>query len=159
MKKITTERNLIPSRQFNFRNKHATIEQIHRLKNKITHVPENKLYCTTLFLDTEKAINKVWHEGLLHKIGQKFLRPYYKFIETYLKQRTFFVKHQNECSGIYDIEAGFPQGSVLGPFLCTIYTSDILTTNETFTFADDTATLSTYNDPTATISQKNTSQN
>ena len=141
MKKITTEQNLIPSRQFGFRNKHATIEQIHRLTNKITHALEYKQYCTALFLDIEKTFDKVWHEGLLHKIGQKFPKPYYKLVETYLKQRTFFVKHQDECSDTYNIEASVPQGSV--PFLYIIYTSDISATNETdtFTFADDTAIL------------------
>ncbi|CAK9820324.1 RNA-directed DNA polymerase from mobile element jockey [Anthophora plagiata] len=111
MKKISIEQNLIPSHQFGFRNKHATIEQIHRLINEITHTPEHKQYCTALFVDIEKAFDKVWHEGLLHKIDQKFRKAYYKLIKSYLKQRTFFVKCQDECSDIYDIEAGVPQGS------------------------------------------------
>ncbi|XP_017795706.1 PREDICTED: RNA-directed DNA polymerase from mobile element jockey-like [Habropoda laboriosa] len=149
MKQISIEQNLIPSHQFGFRNKHATMEQIHRLRNKITHALEHKQYCTAHFLDIEKAFDKVWHEGLLHKIDQKFPKAYYKLIKSYLKQRTFFVKYLDECYDIYDLEAGVPQGSVLGPFLYILYTADIPTVIETdtFTFADDTAILSAHNDP------------
>jgi hypothetical protein len=47
--------------------------------------------------------------------------------------------------------SGVPQGSVLGPFLYTLYTGDILQSPNTAlsTFADDTVILSNHSNPIA----------
>lgn len=61
-----------------------------------------------IFLDVEKAYNKVWHEGLLHKIKFNFPIAYYHLIKSYLENRTFIVKIQDSISDIYEIKAGVP---------------------------------------------------
>ena len=52
-------------------------------------------------------------------------------------------------SNITDINVGVPQGSVLGPLLYTIYTSDIPVSNDTVfaTYADDTAIIAKHDVP------------
>ncbi|XP_036341745.1 uncharacterized protein LOC118751085 [Rhagoletis pomonella] len=57
--------------------------------------------------------------------------------------RKFAVKVSNFTSEDMSITAGGPQGSVLGPTLYIIYTSDIPTSKDilTSTFADDTALI------------------
>jgi hypothetical protein len=49
----------IPDHQFCFRQKHATIEQVHRVTNVITEALESHKYCTAAFLDISQAFDKV----------------------------------------------------------------------------------------------------
>lgn len=53
------------------------------------------------------------------------------------------VKYQNAWTELQFIEAGVPQGSVLGLMLYLLYTTDIPTSPDTTTatFEDDTAIL------------------
>ena len=65
IKPIIEKEKLIPDHQFLFRNRHFTIEQMHRLINEIILTLENEQYCTALFMDMEKAFDKINHESLL----------------------------------------------------------------------------------------------
>jgi hypothetical protein len=53
--------------QFGFRKAHSTIQQCHRL-TEINRATEDKNYCSAVFLDVSQAFDKVWHQGLHHKI-------------------------------------------------------------------------------------------
>ncbi|KAI4476230.1 hypothetical protein M0804_013770 [Polistes exclamans] len=149
MKKIISAKNLIPNHQFGFRNKHSTVEQVHRLTNTIITALENKEYCSAFFIDIEKAFDKVWHQGLLQIINKHFPYSYFKLLKSYLSDRTFYVKIKDNHSNIKLIKAGVPQGSILGPILYTLYTADIpINDNRTvLTFADDTAMFTVNKDP------------
>lgn len=73
----------------------------------------------------------------------------YDILYSYLKERYFQVKYEDEITGLHLIKAGVPQGSVLGPILYLLFTSDLPTDNKVYTatFADDTAILAVYSDP------------
>jgi len=89
----------------------------------------------------------VWTEGLLYKLC--FLpAPLFLTLKSFLSQRTFAVRCDDETSNIHPINAGIPQGSILAPTLYNIFTSDIPHSNNTHlaTFADDTAILSSNPD-------------
>lgn len=75
MRKYLSE--VIPLHQFGFREKHGTIEQIHRITDTISRTLECKQYCSTVFLDISQAYDRVWHDGLLHKIKQLFLHSFF----------------------------------------------------------------------------------
>ena len=139
----------LPNHQFGFRHQHFTVQQCHRLTNIIGTALENKAYCTAAFLDIKQAFDKVWHRGLLHKIKLSFPPQYYLLFNSYLSDRYFKTKIGNSTSQIKTIKVGVPQGSILGPILYLLYTSDIPTTELTdvSTFADDTAILSSAPDP------------
>jgi len=95
-----------------------------------------------------QAFDKVWHEGLSHKLNKLLPKPYAEILTAYISDRTFRVKHEEEYSDLQEIKAGVPQGSVLAPILYLLYTSDLPTMNETTsaTFADDTALIATGKD-------------
>lgn len=138
--------HLIPDSQFGFRQSHSCPQQLHRVVDSILDTYEKKEVCMGLFLDTEKAFDKVWHQGLLSKMKNFLPDTYYRLMQSYLSNRSFTVKVENSLSKSHAIKAGVPQGSVLGPFLYLIYTHDFPTPiSDHITvaqFADDVAVLS-----------------
>lgn len=136
---------LIPDTQFGFRDTHSCPQQLHRVVDIILNAYEQNAVCMGLFLDTEKAFDKVWHEGLLHKLKPILPDTYFRIIQSYLTKRTFSVKCENAQSRSKEIQSGVPQGSVLAPLLYLIYTSDFPSSDQVTIaqFADDVAILST----------------
>lgn len=158
LRKITphiASNNIIPDHQFGFRKGHNTIEQVHRIVTYIRSAFENRQYCSALFIDISQAFDKVWHEGLLHKICETLPPNTHKLLKSYLSNRSFEVKSNGIFSSSKKINAGVPQGSILGPILYIIYTSDMPTSSLTYTstFADDTALVSIHKDPSVASDQ------
>lgn len=150
LRPVIEENELIPNHQFGFRKQHSTIEQVHRVVNVIEKNLEERKVCTAAFLDVSQAFDRVWHVGLLHKIKKSLPDQYYHLFKSYLANRYFQVRYTDELSTQFKIEAGVPQGSVLGPTLYQIYTADLPSHETTImaTFADDTAIMSSHEDAT-----------
>lgn len=101
------------------------------------------MICCSVFLDVAQAFDRVWHKGLEYKLQRDLPRQFYEILKSYITDRHFRVKYEDEHSDLKKISAGVPQGSVLGPILYLLYTQDIPLSEETTlaTFADDTAIL------------------
>lgn len=136
---------ILPDHQFGFREGHGTPEQCHRVVNVIRDALEKKSYCSSVFLDVKQAFDRVWHQGLLYKLKHLLPTPFYLLLKSYLHERSFFVNINGIDSDVGKIAAGVPQGSVLGPVLYTIFTSDMPVSEDVTvaTYADDTAILAT----------------
>lgn len=149
IKEMVNLNEIIPQHQFGFRQNHSTIQQCHRIVSTIKESLEEKKMCAAVFLDVQQAFDRVWHQGLLYKLKMIMPDRIYLLLKSYITDRFFQVKIDNTVSDYYPINSGVPQGSVLGPFLFLIFTSDIpLSDNTTLaTFADDTAILSSDIDP------------
>ncbi|CAG5030612.1 unnamed protein product [Parnassius apollo] len=141
---------ILPGHQFGFRQRHGTIEQVHRLTDTIGYTLENKKYCSAVFLDISQAFDRVWHDGLLFKIKKQLPHSFYFLLKSYLNKRCYEVKLNNTTSDLFEIRSGVPQGSILGPILYLIFTADISVDDKTFiaTYADDTAIMSVNANPT-----------
>jgi hypothetical protein len=124
---VVENSRLISNHQFGFRQGHSTIEQTHRIVQRINEALENNQYCSAAFLYISQAFDKVWHTGLL----------------SYLHSRHFLIKVETEYRELSSVNAGVPQGSVLRPSLYLLYTADLLTSpgSTTATFADDNAVV------------------
>jgi hypothetical protein len=134
----------IPPHQFGFRPKHSTCHQIQRIVETIVRGFERKEHSTAVFLDVSQAFDKVWHEGLIHKIHNLGFPLYLKnIIKSFLNNRHFCVKINSSSSNYRPISAGVPQGSILGPLLFNIFMHDIpIPQNSTLAlYADDTTII------------------
>ena len=70
----------------------------------------------------------------------------FHILKQYLSNRIFKVYQNEYLTTEFEIHAGVPQGSVLGPVLYLIFTADLPTSTSvmTSTFADDTAVMSSH---------------
>ena len=102
-----------------------------------------------VFLDMSKAFDKIWHDGLLYKLKNYGVEgDFYNILKNYLQNRKQKVVLNGQYSSWLDINAGVPQGSVLGPLLFLIYINDLPENLVSVSklFADDTSIFSTVSE-------------
>ena len=143
------ENKLISSNQSGFKPGDSCINQLLSITHEIYESFDVGLEVRSVFLDISKAFDKVWHDGIIYKLTQNGIsRNLLKLLEDFLKERKQRVVLNGQVSTWKNINAGVPQGSILGPLLFLIYINDLtegLTTNVKL-FADDTSLFSVVHD-------------
>ena len=89
----------------------------------------------------------MWHKGLLYKLNKNGVKgKMLKILESFLTNRQQRVTINGLNSEWANIEAGMPQGSVLGPLLFLVYINDLseVIDSEVIIFADDTFIFKLY---------------
>ena len=112
-----------------------------------------------IFLDISKAFDKVWHEGLLHKLKTYGIEgQLLSLLANYLENREQRVVLNGQTSVWRKIKSGVPQGSVLGPLLFLIYINDLPDgiTSICKIFADETSLFTKVLDINESTNKLNT---
>ncbi|GFX24322.1 RNA-directed DNA polymerase from mobile element jockey [Trichonephila clavipes] len=100
-----------------------------------------------VFLDIQKAFDRVWLTGLTYKlINYNIPPPLIFLLHSYNSNRSYQVRVKDTLSTAKFINCGVAQGSLLGPLLFNLYINDIpeYTLTKLNMFADDTAVQTTF---------------
>ena len=130
------ENKLISSNQSGFKPGDSCINELLPITHEIYKSFDVSLEVRSVFLDISKAFDKVWHDGIIYKLIQNGISGNLR------------VVLNGQVSTWKNINAGVPQGSMLGLLLFLIYINDLtedLTTNVKL-FADDTSLFSVVHD-------------
>ena len=122
------ERNqLICQEQAGFRPYYSTEDHVTYIAQYIEDGFQEKKHTLAVWVDLEKAFDKVWKDGLRLKLKQCGIQGnMYRWISGYLTNRKARVQVNGKLSKEKSLKEGVPQGGVLSPTLFLIYVNDII---------------------------------
>ena len=113
---------MITSNQSGFKASDSCINHLISIIHEIYKSFDDGYKVRGVFLDISKAFDKVWHQGLHYKLRQNGISgELLNILTDFLDNRTQRVILNGQYSSWAKVEAGVPQGSVLGPLLFLIY--------------------------------------
>jgi len=133
--------NFISDKQSGYRKNDSTVKQLLSITHEIYKAFDDSHELRAVFLDISRAFDRVWHEGIIFKLKTIGIEgEMINILENFLSDRMQRVAMNGSTSHWAEIEAGVPQGSILGPILFLVYINDIIESVESDIriFADDT---------------------
>ena len=133
--------NFITDKQSGYRRNDSTVKQLLSITHEIYKAFDESKELRAVFLDISRAFDRVWHAGLLYKLEKIGLEgEVLNILSSFLADREQRVVIDGISSDWAQIEAGVPQGSILGPLLFLVYINDIteVISSDLRIFADDT---------------------
>ena len=152
------ENDLISQHQSGFKPGDSCINQLLSITHEIDQSFDGGFDVRSVFLDLSKAFDKVWHDGLIFKLKQNGIsNNLFNLLSNFLINRKQRVVLNGQTFSWAVVNAGVPQGSILGPLLFLIYINDIgdgFSSNAKL-FADDTSLFSVVHNADTTAKELN----
>ena len=145
------DNNMLSSLQSGFIPGDSTVNQLAYLYHMFTEALDAGKGVPTVFCDSSKAFDRVWHEGLIYKLkAARVSGDVLRWFQSYLSGRRQRVVLPGSFSEWVYIKAGVPEGSILGPLLFLLYINDIVKNigSNIRLFADDTSLFIIVDNPT-----------
>ncbi|KAF2361031.1 Reverse transcriptase domain [Trinorchestia longiramus] len=139
--KHLNDQNLINDTQHGFREKRSCLTNLLDFFGEVNRIYDSTKAVDLVYLNFQKAFDKVPHERLMAKVDAHGIRGNYsRWIRNWLTGRTQRVVIHDETSDPALVTSGVPQGSVLGPLLFIIFINDLDVgiISKINKFADDT---------------------